>query len=297
MDTSSTQPFGLVNRQSYLINKLKVIKDETTILHYNTLDPNNMKRLIYFPVIVIAFLFSSCGKDDEPVDKTPPGEVTNLNAISGDQQILLSWVDPLDEDFEKIEISYLTNITEVNKGVQSKVISGLTNGTSYTFAIKTIDFNGNKSNGSQISSTPLEPPALAWSNYTVTQLSPSSGTVVISTDFTNNGGSGTINFSSRVVRLSDNTITSNISNSFNVQPNVQYKITLTCNGSATKTSCTACSPSDKFRIEIISVIDNHITSTIIGISCSSLHDCGYWWGSDKTEWNSISVNNLIMEQL
>ncbi|MFA6402442.1 MAG: DUF4959 domain-containing protein [Salinivirgaceae bacterium] len=247
--------------------------------------------------IVLIFLFSCKKETSDPPDTLPPDEVTNLTAIEGNGKITMTWTDPADVDFQKVEITYLSNTIEVNKGVQTNEIIGLTNGTSYSFTVKTIDNSGNKSSGLQISSTPVSPPALTWSNYIVASLNPSSGIVAISTDFTNIGSSGIINFNSSVTRLSDNTITSNISNSFNVQPNGQYKITLTCNGSATKTSCTVCSPSNKFKIETISLIDNQITLTYIGINCSSLHDCGFWMGSDETEWNSIAVTNMIIEKI
>ena len=90
-----------------------------------------------------------------PADTTPPSEVTNLQAVAGDGKVTLSWNEPGEPDFAKVEITYNGGgPVEVTKGTTSKVITGLTNGTSYTFTVKTVDTNGNKSNGVQVSATP-----------------------------------------------------------------------------------------------------------------------------------------------
>lgn len=87
-------------------------------------------------------------------DKIPPGEVTNLRAVPGDGKVTLSWNEPGDPDFVKVEITYNGGgPVEVIKGITFKEITGLTNGTSYTFTVKTVDTNGNKSNGVPVSAT------------------------------------------------------------------------------------------------------------------------------------------------
>jgi hypothetical protein len=87
-------------------------------------------------------------------DGTAPSEVSNLKATTDEGKSTLTWTDPTDADFQKVEISYLTNTIEVLKGVQAKEIVGLINGTLYNFSVKTIDKNGNKSNGLQVSAVP-----------------------------------------------------------------------------------------------------------------------------------------------
>lgn len=92
-----------------------------------------------------------------PIDLTPPDEVTNLMATTGDGTVTLTWTDPTTSDYQKVEIAYLLDTIEVAKGLQTKEITNLTNGTLYDFVVKTIDTNENKSSGTQISKTPEAP--------------------------------------------------------------------------------------------------------------------------------------------
>jgi len=49
-----------------------------------------------------------CSKSSTPkstADKTPPSAVTNPNSVAGNQKILLSWINPSDEDFYGVWIS------------------------------------------------------------------------------------------------------------------------------------------------------------------------------------------------
>ena len=89
-------------------------------------------------------------------DKTPPAEVTALNAVAGDGKISLSWVNPADADLYQVEITAspaagtLTNpvYLSAEKGkAMSFTAEGLANGTAYTFTVRTIDKSLNKSTG------------------------------------------------------------------------------------------------------------------------------------------------------
>ncbi len=94
-----------------------------------------------------------------PCDKTPPAEVTNLTTTAHSESITLNWTNPSDIDFYAIEISSnpagwgldepLT-IQGSTLEQKSYTISNLNNGFEYTFIIKTIDTNGNKSKGKKI---------------------------------------------------------------------------------------------------------------------------------------------------
>ncbi|MBN1499402.1 MAG: DUF4959 domain-containing protein [Spirochaetes bacterium] len=93
----------------------------------------------------------------QTVDITPPHEVSDLTATSGDGMVTLNWNDPTDSDFVKVQITFSpggTSPVEVSKGVKTKLFPSLTNGTTYTFTVKTIDGTGNKSVGSTASATP-----------------------------------------------------------------------------------------------------------------------------------------------
>jgi len=86
----------------------------------------------------------------------PPAEVSNFAAIPGDGQIVLSWTNPTDSDFDHIEIILSAEGSTpqtISSGLESYIFTGLTNDTEYTLTIKTVDISGNKSNGTSVSAT------------------------------------------------------------------------------------------------------------------------------------------------
>jgi len=90
-----------------------------------------------------------------PTDTTAPAEVTSLTATAGNGTVTLNWIDPSDADFASVEISLNGVVSaSVAKGTQVKAITSLTNGTEYTFIIKTVDTNSNVSAGKTIKATP-----------------------------------------------------------------------------------------------------------------------------------------------
>ena len=111
--------------------------------------------------LFLAFLLvlGSCS-DDDIEDTTPPEQVSNLEVVAGDGEVTLTWTEPDDNDLENIEISYTpgTNPTLTQTaGIESMTVSGLTNGTAYAFAVKTVDEEGNKSEAVDISAIPNPP--------------------------------------------------------------------------------------------------------------------------------------------
>lgn len=112
----------------------------------------------FFMFLFIAFL-SSCEKD-EVVDTTPPAQVSDLEVVPGDGEVTLTWTEPADADLENIEISYTPGSNPTLSqaaGLGSVTVAGLTNGTEYTFAVKAVDEDGNKSQAVDISATPNSP--------------------------------------------------------------------------------------------------------------------------------------------
>jgi hypothetical protein len=97
--------------------------------------------------------------DTTTLDTTPPAKVTALTATPGNAQVSLTWTDPTDSDFIGVEISISPAINRspftVDKGVETKEITSLTNGTAYTFTVKTKDDMGNKSSGVSDTATPI----------------------------------------------------------------------------------------------------------------------------------------------
>jgi chitodextrinase len=98
-------------------------------------------------------LFAACEDTTKPSDLTPPAEVSGLSAVPGDGQAVLTWTDPADEDFDHVEIAFapaaagIEQPITVAKGTQSRAVTGLANGTTYTFTVKTVDATGNRSAG------------------------------------------------------------------------------------------------------------------------------------------------------
>lgn len=111
-------------------------------------------------LLIGVVLISACssGNDSpEETDTTPPAEVSNVDGTQGNGHVILTWTDPADEDFNLVEISYSDegNPVQVRRGVQTATIRNLTNGTAYTFTLRTLDRNGNRSAGiTTVSYTP-----------------------------------------------------------------------------------------------------------------------------------------------
>ncbi|MEZ7821021.1 MAG: InlB B-repeat-containing protein [Patescibacteria group bacterium] len=95
---------------------------------------------------------------DDPEDKTAPAEVNNLTATAGNGQATLNWLPPGDSDYAGVKIT-AAGISEiaVAKDTISKIITGLTNGTEYTFTVQTVDTTGNVSKGITVKATPSAP--------------------------------------------------------------------------------------------------------------------------------------------
>ena len=91
-------------------------------------------------------------------DKTPPGEITNLAAVSDDSSVTLTWRDPSESDFASVEITSDPDSGEntAAAGRQIITITGLSNGKKYTFTLKTVDTTGNKSDGVTIDVYPYD---------------------------------------------------------------------------------------------------------------------------------------------
>jgi hypothetical protein len=114
------------------------------------------KKVKYFIllVMIIPILFLAC-KPPEEIDDDPPAEVTNLSATVGDRMITLTWTNPTDEDFDKVEISGdLIYTVYLEEGEEELIINNCHNRISYVITVKTIDDKANVSNGKSVSATP-----------------------------------------------------------------------------------------------------------------------------------------------
>lgn len=118
-----------------------------------------LKRVVAAMLTVLAavVIASGCKPNITPgQDSTAPAEVTNLQAVAGDGKISLRWTNPGDADLYQVEITASPAAGSLASPVylsaeKSKTMSysatGLTNGTAYTFTVKTVDKSRNKSKG------------------------------------------------------------------------------------------------------------------------------------------------------
>ena len=103
----------------------------------------------------------------ETLDTTAPADVTEPVAAAKDSSVVLTWKDATDEDIFGYLVSWKAESTGralvalekdsliAAKGQQGCVVTGLTNGTKYTFTVKTMDTSGNTSAGVTVKATPV----------------------------------------------------------------------------------------------------------------------------------------------
>jgi len=134
-----------------------------------------MQQKLCLAVFVSAlFIGSGCsnsgGADSPAVDTQPPAEVKSVSTTTGNGQVLLKWTDPVDNDLSHVDISWTpggNTSQSVSAGIQSYTVTGLTNLTTYTFTVKSVDKNGNSSNGTAIDAIPTNFDNLyTWGGFT-----------------------------------------------------------------------------------------------------------------------------------
>jgi uncharacterized repeat protein (TIGR02543 family) len=89
-------------------------------------------------------------------DTTAPAEVANLVAISADGGASLSWQQPQDADFKGVRITYSPGGATYFLAAGDPIadIAGLSNGTTYTFTVRTVDTSNNVSAGISVTVVP-----------------------------------------------------------------------------------------------------------------------------------------------
>ena len=90
-------------------------------------------------------------------DHTPPHIVANLRATNKGGAVLLTWEEASDTDGDLLcyEVTYESVAITVSKGTNYCYVTNLTNGTEYTFTVKSVDTSGNKSEGVTTKETPV----------------------------------------------------------------------------------------------------------------------------------------------
>jgi fibronectin type 3 domain-containing protein len=99
----------------------------------------------------------SAAANATPFDSTPPAVPAGLAATPGDRAVSLTWSANTESDFERYAI--YKNGSPYNEYVYSTstTVTGLTNGTGYSFSIRAIDEDGNASAlSASVSATPAD---------------------------------------------------------------------------------------------------------------------------------------------
>ena len=184
----------------------------------NVINPDN--KLAVVRVIV---------EEQIPVpDVIPPGEVAGIVVTEGNSRLTITWIDPVDEDFQEVRIyEGEALIRTIVKGVQKTGITDLVNETAYAFVIRTVDTTGNESDGLTVTGTPKAPASITvdvsvnnttrvvtitgsvtsgeGQHVTVLVVNPSGGTDYI--DQTTSGSNGIYQFSYMLDEASEGTYT------------------------------------------------------------------------------------------
>lgn len=107
-------------------------------------------------------------------DTTPPYAPTSITATAGASKVSLSWVNPTDADFASIKIYRSTTSGTLGDSVKSGVTgtsaedTGLTDGTTYYYTVKSVDKSGNEStNTAQVNATPTPTPTSTTTGATL----------------------------------------------------------------------------------------------------------------------------------
>jgi hypothetical protein len=130
--------------------------------------------------LIVAVSFVACGDDSSSdgsvdagtADTTPPGDVSGLSATAGYYQVKLDWTDPVDDDFDHIEITWTPGGASVQtpaKGIGTYTAISLSAGALHSFVVKASDSNGNLSTGLTIQETPLEHTDCVAGQYVFTE--------------------------------------------------------------------------------------------------------------------------------
>lgn len=123
--------------------------------------------------VALAVVLTSCdwvgageGGGGDNGSEGPTFEVSELAAAGGDGSTRLFWTDPTDDVFENVRITWQPGGSPgetVQAGQEGFTVTGLDNGTAYTFTVRAADLDGELSPGVSVGSTPEAP---KWSFVT-----------------------------------------------------------------------------------------------------------------------------------
>ncbi len=136
-------------------------------------------------LLALGSLLLMAGQCGQQVNN-PPEKPTGFVAIPGDRQIVLNWNANTEPDLKGYNVYWgtasgaLTNVEYVPKPATSKVVAGLTNGTTYYFALDAEDTGGLKSaRTDEVATAPIAPDTTA---PTISSTVPANGATLVALD-------------------------------------------------------------------------------------------------------------------
>ncbi|GEM81969.1 Ig-like domain-containing protein [Meiothermus hypogaeus] len=136
-------------------------------------------------LLALGSLLLMAGQCGQQVNN-PPEKPTGLVAIPGDRQVVLNWNANTEPDLKGYNVYWgtasgaLTNVEYVPKPATSKTVTGLTNGTTYYFALDAEDTGGLKSaRTDEVATAPVAPDTTA---PTITSTVPANGATLVALD-------------------------------------------------------------------------------------------------------------------
>jgi uncharacterized repeat protein (TIGR02543 family) len=116
--------------------------------------------------------------------------LSDLSVNSGNGEVAFTWSDPPDTDLNQVEISWdpaddRQQPITVSPGEETATVTGLTNGTEYTFTVKAIYDGGNASAGATVRAKPAVEYTVTYNaNGATSGTAPADQTKIAGTDLT-----------------------------------------------------------------------------------------------------------------
>src|SRR5207244_2916840 len=95
------------------------------------------------------------------VDRTPPGDVKSLKAKGGNRVVRLTWANPSDADFDRVEITRsgtepgAAGVLAYRGAGTSFADRSVRNDVAYRYLVVSFDHTGNASRGVAVAATPM----------------------------------------------------------------------------------------------------------------------------------------------
>ena len=161
--------------------------DSATLTHSAASSDTTYGSLTIESVRVTVTDNDSPGEEEEELPPAP-AQATGLTAQAGNAQVALSWEDPDNATISKWQVqrkegsgSYgaWVDVPDSGATTTSHTVTGLTNGTAYSFKIRAVNAGGNGPASDEVTATPMAPPlkptgvtataghaqvALSWNN-------------------------------------------------------------------------------------------------------------------------------------